>query len=448
MRYIRASQSIGPASAAILALTSLGAATSALAQSVSTSSGIDEVVVTAQKVEQREIDVPVAVSVVSSDTLVSQDLVQLTDYYNRIPGLQVGASPGGANGIGALSLRGITTGGSGNPTLAVMIDDVPFGATTYLGQPPFPDFDAAILDHIEVLRGPQGTLYGASSLGGLIKFVTKTPDTENYWAHVEAGPSFVDGGSTGWSGRGAVNIPLISDYAALMVSGFYRDDPAWIDNVYPDGGPENQRQHGADPGWQRQIAHQAHGCTDDQPVGHRPAPGHPEFDECHGLPAVCDDSHDGDELHAALRAGHSSISVPSTGLSTFEVFSAKITYDFGWAQLTSLSAWNHTAVAVQPGRDLCVRLSAASVQHPGRDGHDRESEPELAVHPGVASRGHREAVRLAGRFLFQPRERGHRAGSQPVRYDRRAAAAEPRLIPARDRSITRSGRSSVTSPIT
>src|ERR1700744_4320336 len=146
MREFRASLSI------ILTCAALGAASIAQAQSASNVSSIEEVVVTAQKVSQREIDVPVAVSVVSSDTLVSQDLVQLTDYYNRIPGLQVGASPGGANGIGALSLRGIPTGGSGNPTLAVMIDDVPFGATTYLGQPPFPDLDPAILDRVEVLR--------------------------------------------------------------------------------------------------------------------------------------------------------------------------------------------------------------------------------------------------------------------------------------------------------
>jgi iron complex outermembrane receptor protein len=335
MRNFRASHSL------ILAWAALGAATTALAQSASNVSTIDEVVVTAQKVEQREIDVPVAVSVVSSDTLVSQDLVQVTDYYSRIPGLQVGALPGGANGIGALSLRGITTGGSGNPTLAVLVDDVPFGATTYLGQPPFPDFDAAVLDHIEVLRGPQGTLYGASSLGGLIKFVTKTPDTQEYWAHVEAGPSFVDGGSSGWSGRGAVNLPLIGDYAAILLSGFYRDDPAWIDNSYPTAVQKTNVNTVLTRGGNAKLLIKP---TDALTINLSATAQHQDTQNSTAIMVCpqCATTPTTVTNYTPLYGQDTLNLSPATGLSTFEVFSGKITYDFGWAQLTSLSAWNHS----------------------------------------------------------------------------------------------------------
>jgi len=75
-----------------------------------------------------------------------------------------------------------------------------------------------------VLRGPQGTLYGASSLGGLIKFVTRQPDTEHFSGRVEAGLESVEGGASGYVTRGTVNLPLITDKMALLVTGFTRQD--------------------------------------------------------------------------------------------------------------------------------------------------------------------------------------------------------------------------------
>ena len=87
-----------------------------------------------------------------------------------------------------------------------------------------------MLDHVEVLRGPQGTLYGAASLGGLIKFVTRQPDTQNFSGRVEAGFESTQGGTVGWTTRGSVNIPLMRDVVALQVSAFKREDPAWLDN--------------------------------------------------------------------------------------------------------------------------------------------------------------------------------------------------------------------------
>jgi len=189
---------------------------------------LEEIIVTAQKREERLIDVPAVISSVKAQDLTEQNVEQIFDYYSRIPGLAYNG-----NKTYNLSLRGITTGGATNPTLAILIDDIQFGSSTVagLGNSIFPDFDPAILERIEVLHGPQGTLYGAASLGGLIKFVTRQPDTEEFFGRVEAGFASAKGGDTGWTTRGSVNIPLVSEKVALSVSAFTRWDPGYVDNV-------------------------------------------------------------------------------------------------------------------------------------------------------------------------------------------------------------------------
>ena len=200
----------------------------ASAQTAASPTQVGELVITAQKRDERLLDVPVQVTAVSADTLTRQNLVQIQDFYTRVPGLQY--SSGRMTG---LSIRGINSGGVANPTVALLVDDVPFGGSTGAGQPPIPDFDPATLDHIEVLRGPQGTLYGASSLGGLIKYVTKAPNTNDFSARVEATGAAVKGGDPGYALRGSVNIPIFQDKVGLLVSGFMRDDPRWLDNINP-----------------------------------------------------------------------------------------------------------------------------------------------------------------------------------------------------------------------
>ena len=185
-----------------------------------------DIVVTAQKRDQRLLDVPVAVTAVSTDDLVAQNRTSIADFYDRVPGLQYNGQR-----TSQLSLRGVTSGGASNPTVALLVDDVQFGSSTYLGNAMIPDFDPAVLDRIEVLRGPQGTLYGASSLGGLIKYVTKAPDPNKFSGRMEVGASKVADGGYGQSLRGSVNVPIIADKVALSVSGFLNEAPQWVDNL-------------------------------------------------------------------------------------------------------------------------------------------------------------------------------------------------------------------------
>jgi iron complex outermembrane receptor protein len=191
--------------------------------------GSAEIVVTAQKRRERLVDVPVPVTALSSTDLVQENLVRLADYARRIPGLTVAG-----NELDSISIRGINAGSSGtNPTVAVTLDDLPVSNSMGLSGPSFPDIDPADLSRVEVLRGPQGTLYGASSLGGLIKLVTRTPDTKDFSGRVEIGGSKISDGGYGWQGRASVNIPVWEDRLGIRLSAFRREDPRWLDNINP-----------------------------------------------------------------------------------------------------------------------------------------------------------------------------------------------------------------------
>ena len=192
-------------------------------------SQVGEVVVTAQKREQRLLDTPVPVTALLPQTLQRLDAVSFEDYLARVPGF---AAISGREGETQLILRGITTGEQPNSTVGTYVDDTPYGSSSVFanGGVLTPDFDPSDLQRIEVLRGPQGTLYGANTLGGLLKFVTTPPDPTGYHARVEADADDVDHGGDGYGLRGMVNIPIVSDKLALRANIFDRDDPGYIDN--------------------------------------------------------------------------------------------------------------------------------------------------------------------------------------------------------------------------
>ncbi|MDH7973120.1 TonB-dependent receptor [Sphingomonas sp. AR_OL41] len=187
-----------------------------------------DIIVTAQKRAQTLIDVPQSISIVSGAVLEQRHATSLVDYAALVPGLSLQQQNAGEARV---ILRGINTGGS-SPTVAIYIDDTPFGSST--GQTNAAhlagDIDPFDIERIEVLRGPQGTLYGANSLGGLLKYVTTAPKFDKLSIRAQVGVETVDGGGTGWSGNGVVNVPL-GDTLAIRVSGFYRETPGYIDSL-------------------------------------------------------------------------------------------------------------------------------------------------------------------------------------------------------------------------
>lgn len=188
----------------------------------------NEIVVTAQKRTQTLIDVAQSVSVVSGATLEQQGATNFSDYLKNVPSLQLVQ---GTPGQGRLVLRGVNTGGVAS-TVAVYVDETPFGSSTGLanGAELAGDFDTFDIARIEVLRGPQGTLYGASSLGGLLKFVTNAPSTTAFEGKALGGVEFTDRGDMSYRGAAMVNVPL-GDTLAFRASGSYRKQGGFIDSV-------------------------------------------------------------------------------------------------------------------------------------------------------------------------------------------------------------------------
>jgi iron complex outermembrane receptor protein len=198
---------------------------------------LEEVVVTAEKRSERAIDVPLSVTALDAADLATNGYDQLKDYFDEVPGLSVSAR---GSGRMTLVLRGITTSNVGNPTVGVTIDNAPFGEASSSAQM-VPDIDPFDLDHIEVLRGPQGTLYGASSIGGLLKYVMAKPDTSGFSARTEVDGSSTQHGGEGYGVRGEVNIPVSDDFA-VRLSGFKRQDAGYIRDPLQDRKNVNEGQ--------------------------------------------------------------------------------------------------------------------------------------------------------------------------------------------------------------
>jgi len=188
---------------------------------------VQELVVTAEKRESNLRDVPQSVTAISGDSLDVKRAVTFEDYVTTVPGMNLISAQPGAN---RLVLRGINAGGV-SATIGTYVDETPYGSVTGLsnGAVLAPDLDTFDMQRVEVLRGPQGTLYGASSLGGLLKFVTNPPDPARFAARIEADAAGTESGSLGGSVKGLINAPL-GDKAALRVSAYSSDQPGWIDD--------------------------------------------------------------------------------------------------------------------------------------------------------------------------------------------------------------------------
>lgn len=187
--------------------------------------GLEEIFVTAQKIEERLSDIPMSITAITARDLQTLGATQLLDFANTVPSLNFTT-----NGVGQtqINLRGITTGYNVSPTVGVYVDDVPsIAATAQLM------LDMALFDmnRIEILRGPQGTLYGASTMGGLLKYVTNTPDVAVFGGSVRANVAGTRHGGVSYDVSSAINLPLGGGAAAARLGGFYSHHGGYVDNL-------------------------------------------------------------------------------------------------------------------------------------------------------------------------------------------------------------------------
>ena len=183
-------------------------------------------------------DVPVSITKISADAGLDLGAKDLTDVLQSVPGVTYNQQRGAA-GSGDIVIRGVTTGIAANPLVGVYLDDVPIGGTVGItGAANAYDQRLLDLSSIEILKGPQGTLYGASAMGGLLKYNTRVPDSALLSGLLGGEASKTQKGGTNYTAYGNVNVPLSAGAAGLRAAAFHSKDGGFIDATGPGGGKD------------------------------------------------------------------------------------------------------------------------------------------------------------------------------------------------------------------
>jgi outer membrane receptor protein involved in Fe transport len=315
----------------------------------------DEIIVTAQKREQALYQVPQSISVLGGAALDQRQARSIEDFAALVPGLSIEQ---GNPGETRIVLRGINAGGA-SPTVSVYVDDVPFNSSTSQtnGAVLAGDFDTFDIERLEVLRGPQGTLYGANSLGGVVKYVTAAPKLGIFDAKGQTGIETTKSGGTGYSGNAVINVPL-GDTLAFRASGFYRRAAGFINSIGIARKDLNaSRSYGGrasllfkpDDRLTVRLTALAQNISVD---------GRTAYD---ADPETLDPIR-ADPVTGAPVSGENRYQLfPDHNKSDYRLYSGKIDYDFGFATLTSVTSYSRlvnidrsdvTYNAVAPGLDL------------------------------------------------------------------------------------------------
>ncbi|GAB5413417.1 MAG: TonB-dependent receptor [Congregibacter sp.] len=226
-----------PLSAALATLIVAGNVSFAGAQETDANSvGIlEEVVVTAQKREQKLLDVPLSVSAFTQQTLSDIGANQLADFLQTSPGIGIIDNNSGTQNI---QIRGINST-FGNAPVGYYLDELPF---SLIGNTQVPDVRTYDLARVEVLRGPQGTLYGDGSIGGTIRLLTNDPDLEEFSGRLDLAGMSTKDGEDSYRAQGMINAPIADGKAALRVVATWEDFGGWIDNTSTGVDDQNERE--------------------------------------------------------------------------------------------------------------------------------------------------------------------------------------------------------------
>src|SRR5579872_476826 len=182
---------------------------------------LEEIVVTATKRTESLQQVPLSITAITAQTIERAGIVDFLDYAVKVPNLTFASGHGIVDATN-IAIRGI----QGGNTTGFYIDEMPVPTTL--------DPRVIDLERIEVLRGPQGSLYGARSMGGTVRLITQPPDPSAFAGKLHTSGSRVDGGGGGYQVDASLNIPLWADRAAVRLTGFGGNDPSFINRSFPD----------------------------------------------------------------------------------------------------------------------------------------------------------------------------------------------------------------------
>ena len=191
-------------------------------------SGLQEITVTAEKFNSTIQNTPISMSALSGDQLAAAGLTRIEDIAHEIPGLSLRTA---GPGLTEYEARGLASNGGAAPTVGFYLDEIPLSppAVSQSGKVVI-DPNLYDVERVEVLRGPQGTLYGSGSMGGTVKVITNQPKLRQFEGSVQGTVSETEGGGGNYSGNLMLNVPLGDAFAVRVVlSDLYRS--GWIDTI-------------------------------------------------------------------------------------------------------------------------------------------------------------------------------------------------------------------------
>lgn len=198
--------------------------TSASAQEADEITELDKIVVTAdRRGEKALLDTPLAISAFEGSWLEERGYTGLNDFIQLSPGVSMTNSPGDNR----IQMRGISPD-VGENSVGYYLDEVPMA---FINQTSLPDVRAFDMERIEVLRGPQGTLYGAGALGGVVRAITQAPRLDAYEFKTDLVASTTKDGGSNYATNLAGNIPLINDRLGLRMAYVHEENSGWIDQT-------------------------------------------------------------------------------------------------------------------------------------------------------------------------------------------------------------------------
>ena len=181
------------------------------------------VIVSARKRDERQLDVPIAITAVTGEQIDAMGLRNVVDVINVTPGA---SSIDNGGGFTQVQIRGVSSSLGGNDN-GYYVDETPFTGVTV---PWYPDTRSFDIDRVEILKGPQGTLFGEGSMGGTVRILTRKPEFDRFAAGVELDASTVKDGGNGRGAKAYVNVPLVDDRLALRIVATDEHTPGWIDD--------------------------------------------------------------------------------------------------------------------------------------------------------------------------------------------------------------------------
>ena len=194
-----------------------------------------DIVVTAERRQSTVQSTPLSITALTGEDLARRGISNIADLSRAVPGIAIRyAGPGQTE----VAIRGLSSTGGASPTVGFYLDDTPLTAPAEATNGKVV-IDPALYDlaRVEVLRGPQGTLYGSGSEGGTVRLITTEPKLDQFSGTVDVDGSGTLGGSANGAVNAAVNVPLASDVAALRVVATYKHNSGWIDRIVEDPFP-------------------------------------------------------------------------------------------------------------------------------------------------------------------------------------------------------------------